>query len=118
MAHSNKGIEHSKHLEVHREDLQEAEASLHGHGQKQHILPTKPGEERRVTEKQLGEAAATGSTKRNFLPTSLSLHADIESHTFLDEYVACHPGCPKGSATVMLMTAGDGKAFVVLNPHL
>lgn len=63
MSHANKGKEQSKHLEVHREDLQEAEASMHAHGPKQHRLATKPGEERRITEKQLGEAAATGSTE-------------------------------------------------------
>lgn len=42
LTHANKDKKHCKHLEVHREELQEAEASLHAHGQKQHILATKP----------------------------------------------------------------------------
>lgn len=106
MSHANNGIEQSKHLEVHREDLQEAEASMYAHGPKQHRLATKPGEERRVTEKQLGEAAATGSTEGLSPDTGtgslpLTLHADIEFHTFQDQCVVwtlrlpqwqCHNG--------------------------
>lgn len=86
MSHSNKGIEQSKHLEVHREDLYEAESGVHGHGQKQDILATKPGEEMRVTEKQLGERQPPAPL-RGCLPHPLSLHADTAFHTFQDECV-------------------------------
>lgn len=50
LAHAYKDKQHGKHLKVLGEDLQEAEACLHGHGHKQHVLPTKPGKESGVTE--------------------------------------------------------------------
>lgn len=66
LAHAYKEKQHGKHLKVLREDLQEAEACLHAHRHKEHVLPTKPGKERRVAENQLGEGSRNGPPKGGF----------------------------------------------------
>ena len=68
LAHAYKEKQHGKHLKVLREDLQEAEACLHAHRHKQHVLPTKPGKERRVTENQLGEGSMNGPPEAGAFP--------------------------------------------------
>lgn len=59
LSHANNDKQHCEHLPVDRENLQEAEASLHSHSCKENILPAKPVGESRHT---LRMASAIGQS--------------------------------------------------------
>lgn len=100
LAHAYKDKQHGEHLEVLGEDLQEAEARLHAHGHKQHVLPTKPGKERGVTE-AAGRRRQEWAPPRGAFPratqgrvTDSAGRAPGAGSVPVSQRLCCHPASP------------------------